>query len=358
MMKTFGRFFSSGADKTNQIGCALKTQGLFCSPCIEEPPSPQPVYNLKLRMKQLSKQTRGYRDGFDIEFESLSKFDSIIKKKAGMFKSGNSSKNFHLNRFKSVLPNEKTRVKLIRKDPKQTDYINANHVFGKDFNIKSSYIVTQAPIPETFGDFWRMIYDYNCSFIVMLTNHEEDEMMEDSIFSKCTAHKYWPNLGETKFYGDYSVTTIYQRQEYDIIFQDFIVSYHGINPKRVKFIQYTGWPDMGVPNDSKSIMRIINYVNNIMEENNYEIGPIVTHCSAGIGRTGAFVTIHIFTQLLREYVKQKPNLENPNFNFNIYDVVRKLKECRVGMIQRKEQYVFCYSTILEEAERLGFKFSM
>jgi protein tyrosine phosphatase len=356
MMKTFGRFFTSGTDKTNQIGSALKTPGLFSS-CTEEPLSPQPVYNLKLRMEHLAKQIRGYKDGYDIEFESLSKIDSIIKRQTGIFKSGNNSKNSHLNRFKRVLPNEKTRVKLIPKDPKQTDYINANYIPGNIFNVKSSYIVTQAPIPETFGDFWRMIYDYNCRIIVMLTEHEDEMMEEDNIFSKCTAHKYWPNLGETKLYDAYSVTTISQRIVHDVIFQEFLISYHG-STRKVSFMQYVGWPDMGVPNDSKSIMRMINCVNDIMKQSNYEIGPIVIHCSAGIGRTGTFATIHIFIQLLRDYVKQNPNLENPEFNFNIYDIVKKLKHYRVGMIQRKEQYVFCYSTILEEAERLGFKFPM
>jgi protein tyrosine phosphatase len=140
------------------------------------------------------------------------------------------------------------------------------------------------------------------------------------------------------------VTTISQRIVHDVIFQEFLISYHG-STRKVSFMQYVGWPDMGVPNDSKSIMRMINCVNDIMKQSNYEIGPIVIHCSAGIGRTGTFATIHIFIQLLRDYVKQNPNLENPEFNFNIYDIVKKLKHYRVGMIQRKVKFFFIFNKL-------------
>lgn len=58
------------------------------------------------------------------------------------------------------------------------DYINANLINGKLFGLKHSYIATQAPLPSTFEDFWRMIWDYNSRIIVMLEALDDDNVDE------------------------------------------------------------------------------------------------------------------------------------------------------------------------------------
>jgi len=75
-------------------------------------------------------------------------------------KTGQTSKNIKKNRYPKILPNDKTRVKL--SDPKKegNDYINANYIPSEIlYSTKFSYIATQAPLPNTFEDFWRMIYE-------------------------------------------------------------------------------------------------------------------------------------------------------------------------------------------------------
>jgi len=52
-----------------------------------------------------------------------------------------------------------------------SDYINANYVDG--YRRSGAYIATQAPLPETFADFWRMVWEQRCGAVVMMTRLEE-----------------------------------------------------------------------------------------------------------------------------------------------------------------------------------------
>ncbi|XP_056298478.1 tyrosine-protein phosphatase non-receptor type 13-like [Pseudoliparis swirei] len=64
-------------------------------------------------------------------------------------------------------------------------------------------------------------------------------------------------------------------------------------------------------------------------------GPIVSHCSAGIGRSGTLICIDVVLGLISK-----------DADFDLSDVVRNMRLQRQGMIQTEEQYVFCYQVIL------------
>lgn len=64
-------------------------------------------------------------------------------------------------------------------------------------NLK--YISFQGPLPETFGDFWRMVWEQRSATIVMMTKLEERTRI------KCD--QYWPGRG-TELYGNVNVTLV------------------------------------------------------------------------------------------------------------------------------------------------------
>lgn len=79
-----------------------------------------------------------------------------------------------------------------------------------------------------------------------------------------------------------------------------------------------------------------------------ERSPVVVHCSAGVGRTGTFCTIHMLLARLHNEMKK-----GSVARLNLYNTVLKLRRQRPGMVQQQEQYIFCYEAVAEEAEELG-----
>ena len=59
------------------------------------------------------------------------------------------------------------------------------------YHKQKAFIATQAPLPDTTEDFWRMVWEQNCATVVMLTKEKEGGRV------KC--HKYWPDSGAKTF---------------------------------------------------------------------------------------------------------------------------------------------------------------
>ncbi|CAL1528918.1 unnamed protein product, partial [Lymnaea stagnalis] len=219
------------------------------------------------------------------------------------------------NRFTNILPYDHSRVKLLPTDDEEgSDYINANYMPG--YNSKREYIATQGPLPSTRDDFWRMIWEQNSRNIVMLTRcHEKGREKSDH---------YWPADSEPKFYGDLQVLILNETHMPDWTITEFKVS-HGENSKNVRHFYYLVWPDFGVPKNPTSLIR---FVRTVREKLIREGGPIVTHCSAGVGRSGTFIVLDHILQLIREHDE-----------VDIFSLVYKLRKERVLMVQTEVKLV-------------------
>jgi protein tyrosine phosphatase len=375
----------------------------------------EPVTDLKLHISKLSKTLdKSYqaltpaspelRDGFDLEFDALTKHDFQLKRTSGMFKTAAKCVNSVRNRYKNVLPNETTRVKISPKrvlgdeGEEETDYINANHIYGTPFGLESlHYIASQAPMQNTVDDFWQMCFEQNVGSIIVLADeiHCESPMSttttttkEDSRFcaddddeepptpmttpafakkptfddkyesmlSANKIHRYWPAPGQTIVFGQCHVSNLTVDEKISHVDQDLycqklrISKHHGkeMESRFLMLYQYTGWPDMGVPKSPKPILKLMD----ILDQQHEYPRPILVHCSAGVGRTGTFCAIHITMLQMKHHVKHK---SVQPFKFNVFNTVKQLKSQRAGMVQKREQYVFCYHTILAEAQALGLQ---
>jgi len=196
--------------------------------------------------------------------------------------------------------------------------------------MHQNYICAQAPLPQTFSDFWKMVWQYNCPLIVMLTNLTEK--------NKKKADQYWPEEGETTNYENIFVKHEKTKKHYHdtIILRKFLINktnqLENEGFKKVIQIHYTGWPDFGVPEKTESMIGLIREVD--LRKKELE-DPIIVHCSAGIGRTGTFLAIHM--ALHQQLVKK-----------NSLDLIKKvhiMREQRSGMIQSMDQYKFVYTTL-------------
>lgn len=230
----------------------------------------------------------------------------------------------------------------------QGDYINANFVQGYSHDKK--FIATQGPKRETIVDFWRMISQYRVTAIVMLT-----KLVEKGV-ERCT--QYWPDkLNVSEQYGDFEVTMKEELKCGDYIKRVFELLYTGREsqfttrlvltpatpgtvrhnsklPLTVTQYYYPEWPDKDTPStDPMSILHLIRDVNANHLQYQY---PIVVHCSAGVGRTGTYITL--------DAMLEKINIEQ---RINIFGFISKIRERRQYLVQTSKQYVFIHEALYE-----------
>ncbi|XP_062437635.1 receptor-type tyrosine-protein phosphatase C [Rhea pennata] len=242
-------------------------------------------------------------------------------------KDAKKSHNQNKNRYIDILPYDYNRVELseIPGDP-GSDYINASYIDG--FKEPRKYIAAQGPKDETTDDFWRMIWEQKATIIVMVTRCEEGNR------NKCA--QYWPSMENgSATYGDIIVKINESKVCPDYIIQKL----HITNARErtagrdVTHIQFTSWPDHGVPEDSHLLLKLRRRVNAL---SNFFSGPIVVHCSAGVGRTGTYIGIDAMLEGL-----------DAEGRVDVYGYVVKLRRQRCLMVQVESQYILIHQALVE-----------
>nr|XP_039259558.1 receptor-type tyrosine-protein phosphatase epsilon-like [Styela clava] len=223
------------------------------------------------------------------------------------------------NRYKNILPCDLSRVLLDGEG--NMSYINACYING--FCKAKKFIATQGPLPSTVNDFWRMIVEQKVSCIVMLTKFVEN--------GKKKCEKYWPSQGSPKQFGDVYVEN--RDEIFTGCYKMFTLTITKKDEQGIKVIllQYLNWPDYGVPVTTTNLMRFHGIV-----KKHQSNAPIVVHCSAGAGRTGAFIALDFLLQ-------ESESLRS----VDVYNCILKLREQRVDMVQTCDQYIMVHKLILE-----------
>uniref|UniRef100_A0A8C9I323 protein-tyrosine-phosphatase n=1 Tax=Piliocolobus tephrosceles TaxID=591936 RepID=A0A8C9I323_9PRIM len=232
------------------------------------------------------------------------------------------------DRYKTILPNPQSRVCLGRAQSQEDgDYINANYIRGYDGKEKV-YIATQGPMPNTVSDFWEMVWQEEVSLIVMLTQLREGK-------EKCV--HYWPTEEET--YGPFQIRIQDMKECPEYTVRQLTIQYRE-ECRSVKHILFSAWPDHQTPESAGPLLRLVAEVEE-SPETAARPGPIVVHCSAGIGRTGCFIATRIGCQQLKA-----------RGEVDILGIVCQLRLDRGGMIQTAEQYQFLHHTLALYAGQL------
>lgn len=246
--------------------------------------------------------------------------------------------NIYKNRYPDVIPFDDTRVVLNYNKGSPVagnDYINASYIVSSASENIPKFIATQGPLQETTEDFWEMIIQHRCPVIVMLTR-----LIDNYKTVKCA--DYFPAEEESRIFGRISVANKSLKISQNSIALRFLeVKYIESEepPLSVLHLQYPDWPDHGVPNTTQSVRELIKRLYLIPPK----LGPFVVHCSAGIGRTGAFCTIsHTIHRILEGDVSA----------LDISATIRQFRNQRLGMVQTQDQYIFCYDAVVHELEDL------
>ncbi|XP_030295611.1 protein tyrosine phosphatase receptor type Db isoform X28 [Sparus aurata] len=251
-------------------------------------------------------------------------YESIDPGQQFTWENSNLEVNKPKNRYANVIAYDHSRVILssIEGVP-GSDYINANYVDG--YRRQNAYIATQGSLPETFGEFWRMVWEQHTANIIMMTKLEEK--------SRVKCDQYWPTRG-TETYGLIQVTLLDTVELATYSVRTFALYKSGSNEKReVRHFQFTAWPDHGVPEHPTPFLAFLRRVKAC---NPPDAGPMVVHCSAGVGRTGCFIVI----DAMAERIKHEKTLD-------IYGHVTLMRSQRNYMVQTEDQYIFIHDALLE-----------
>ncbi|XP_048833708.1 receptor-type tyrosine-protein phosphatase C-like isoform X4 [Brienomyrus brachyistius] len=260
---------------------------------------------------------------FQAEFQSIPKVFSKFPIKEAMEPS-----NQNKNRYGDILPYDHNRVQL-SSSADGSDYINASFIDG--YNEPKKYIATQEPKNETMVDFWRMVWEQQSSIIVMVTRCEEGNR------DKCA--QYWPSLDrEAEIFEEFIV-----KIKGEDHFPDNIIRHFSVTNKREKsserevtHIQFTSWPDQGVPGEAHLLLKLHRRVRSFQNLSN---GPIIVHCSAGVGPTGTYIGIDAMMEQLETEGRM-----------DIYGYVARLQRQRCLMVEDEAQYILIHQTLLEQTQ--------
>lgn len=250
--------------------------------------------------------------GFLREYEMLpNRFSDRTTKNSDL------KENACKNRYPDIKAYDQTRVKLaVINGLQTTDYINANFVIG--YKERKKFICAQGPMESTIDDFWRMIWEQHLEIIVMLTNLEE--------YNKAKCAKYWPEkVFDTKQFGDILVKFAQERKTGDYIERTLNVSKNKANVgeeedrRQITQYHYLTWKDFMAPEHPHGIIKFIRQINSVYS---LQRGPILVHCSAGVGRTGTLVALDSLIQQLEE-----------EDSVSIYNTVCDLRHQRNFLVQ-------------------------
>ncbi|XP_036056659.1 tyrosine-protein phosphatase non-receptor type 13 isoform X4 [Onychomys torridus] len=234
---------------------------------------------------------------------------------------GQTKENRRKNRYKNILPYDSTRVPL----GDEGGYINASFIRIPVGTQEFVYIACQGPLPTTVGDFWQMVWEQNSTVIAMMTQEVEGEKV------KC--QRYWPSILGTTTMANERLRLVLLRMQQLKGFVVRVMSLEDVRTGEVRHIShlnFTAWPDHDTPSQPDDLLTFISYMRHI-----HTSGPVVTHCSAGIGRSGTLICIDVVLGLISQ-----------DLEFDISDLVRCMRLQRHGMVQTEGQYVFCYQVIL------------
>ncbi|KAL5015070.1 hypothetical protein ScPMuIL_009340 [Solemya velum] len=218
-------------------------------------------------------------------------------------------------------------LRAINGRQRHSDYINANYIDG--YKKPRAYIATQGPLPQTFADFWRMVWEQNCVIVVMITNLVERGRR------KCDM--YWPEEG-TQVYGTVSVKHLntFSRAHYTVrmfSLKNLKMKKKHSSERIVYQYHYTEWPDHGVPDFT---LPVLKFVRKSAFANPPGAGPIVVHCSAGVGRTGTYTLIDSMIESM-----------NDIGTINVPSFLLHIRQNRNFLVQTEEQYMLVHDALAE-----------
>ncbi|KAM3830096.1 receptor-type tyrosine-protein phosphatase U [Vipera latastei] len=240
-------------------------------------------------------------------------------------------RNREKNRSMDVLPPDRCLPFLISMDGDSNNYINA--ALTDSYTNSAAFIVTLHPLQNTTTDFWRLVYDYGCTSIIMLNQLNQSN-------SAWPCLQYWPEPGLQQ-YGPMQVEYISRSSDEEVVARLFRVQ----NITReghlmVRHFQYLRWSAYrDIPDSKKSFLNLLAQVEKWQGESGN--GRTIVHCLNGGGRSGTFCACTMILEMIRCHKL-----------VDVFFAAKTLRNYKPNMVETFEQYHFCYDIALEYLDSL------
>lgn len=211
------------------------------------------------------------------------------------------------------------------------DYVHASALCYEG----QQYIAAQGPLTDTLSDFTKMILYSSCQTVISLVEKVEEGE------EKC--YPYWELFleGESK-----TVTDQYVNQRVD---RGVLNVPDDFETKEIEYFHFRRWPDQDAPH-----AEIIDQFMQILLSQK-QIGPLVVHCSKGLGRTGTFILLHALLKKIHDDFQANPSLDLDNYSLNIFSILLRLRLQRSSFVQTISQVECVFKAVSRFYEILKAK---
>uniref|UniRef100_A0A9J2Q8Z2 Protein-tyrosine-phosphatase n=1 Tax=Ascaris lumbricoides TaxID=6252 RepID=A0A9J2Q8Z2_ASCLU len=211
---------------------------------------------------------------------------------------------------------DSTRVVLHYPPGTDDDFIHANYVRGGP--LFNTFIITQAPMENTIGDFWRMIWQERAPYIFMLISRKDPK--------RCA--NYWPRKSGSSI--NCCGLVISNEGIDDYRYPNFRVTLLSVKGPGASELHVEHWQaDMNNADNVAAPLQLLRLARNTTL-------PTVVHCHLGISRSAAVVAAEICITSL---------LKGPSYKHTVQKAVQLLRSQRAFAIETPMQYVYVHRVV-------------
>lgn len=253
------------------------------------------------------------------------------------------------NRYSNIYPWAENRIKLDVPEGK-CDYINASPIIldhGQQ-GVKR-YIATQGPKKGQYNHFWRMVWQEtdSAAVICMLTRTlEQGQKKCFQYFPLKVEDSPWTINGDEEYGDGFHATLTLLEKTKEVASGSTMRKMSMVVDGQEKIIWhllFKGWPDFGVPaaEQKTALLEMVKLA--ASKNTGGPENPLIVHCSAGVGRSGTYITLDYLLKEVESGSIRADEAEDP-----VYETVNTLREQRMYMVQSEPQYHFIYDVLKEK----------
>eukprot|EP00096_Caligus_rogercresseyi_P001665 TRINITY_DN127_c0_g2_i1.p1 TRINITY_DN127_c0_g2~~TRINITY_DN127_c0_g2_i1.p1 ORF type:complete len:775 (-),score=125.70 TRINITY_DN127_c0_g2_i1:221-2545(-) len=294
-----------------------------------------PVSELATKIKERGiKDKKTKKNAYQMEYSLIC--NQTPRFTIGDCAAGHRADNRDKNRNVLIVPPDNFRPYLTSFQGNNcTDYINA--VFVDGYTHPREYIVTEWPLPPTCSDIWSLVYDHDCSALVVLCNPPTGSASYPS---------FWPENQKSKKYGQvFTVEHVSHNHFPNIRTWTFKINKKIVSltelmagvkapSKTCQLFQLMCWPQgHKVPTSTNALVELMNMVENWRQKTDY--GPVVVVSADGQSRGGVYCAANACIEQVIQHGE-----------VDVFQAVKTVRRHRPQLVENITEYKYCYDLVL------------